>query len=41
MAPVRSPTTPVSSSMQGMIGTFVTSLIIGAIVAIFQRKKGD
>jgi len=31
--------TPVSSSMQGMIGTFVTSLIIGAIVAIFQRKK--
>ncbi len=32
--------TPVSSSMQGMIGTFVTSLIIGAIVAIFKRKKG-
>jgi len=31
--------TPVSSSMQGMIGTFVTSLIVGAIVAIFQRKK--
>lgn len=33
--------TPVTSSMQGMIGTFVTSLIIGAIVAIFKRKKGD
>ena len=33
--------TPVKSSMQGMIGTFVTSLIIGAIVAIFKRKKGD
>ena len=32
--------TPVSSSMQGMIGTFFTSLIIGAIVAIFKRKKG-
>ena len=32
--------TPVSSSMQGMIGTFFTSLIAGAIVAIFQRKKG-
>ncbi len=32
--------TPVSSSMQGMIGTFFTSLIVGAIVAIFQRKKG-
>ena len=33
--------TPVKSSMQGMIGTFGTSLIIGAIVAIFKRKKGD
>jgi hypothetical protein len=32
--------TPVKSSMQGMIGTFFTSLIVGAIVAIFQRKKG-
>ena len=32
--------TPVSSSMQGMIGTFFTSLIVGAIVGIFQRKKG-
>ncbi len=31
--------TPVSSSMQGLIGTFFTSLIVGAIVAIFQRKK--
>ncbi|MEE8412694.1 MAG: DUF4199 family protein [Acidobacteriota bacterium] len=32
-------TTPVSSSMQGMVGTFFTSLIVGAIVAIFKRKK--
>jgi len=32
--------TPVSSSLQGMIGTFFTSLVIGAIVAIFQREKG-
>ena len=31
--------TPVSSSMQGLIGTFFTSLIVGAIVAIFKRKK--
>ncbi len=31
--------TPFSSSMQGLIGTFFTSLIVGAIVAIFQRKK--
>ena len=31
--------TPVSSSMQGMVGTFFTSLIVGAIVAIFKRKK--
>ncbi len=33
--------TPVSSSMQGLIGTFFTSLIVGAIAAIFQRKKGE
>lgn len=33
--------TPVSSAMQGMIGTFFTSLIVGAIVAIFKRKKTD
>lgn len=32
-------TTPISSSMQGMVGTFFTSLIVGAIVAIFKRKK--
>ena len=32
---------PISSSMQGLIGTFFTSLIVGAIVAIFQRKKGS
>ncbi len=32
--------TPVASSMQGLFGTFFTSLIVGAIVAIFQRKKG-
>ena len=32
--------TPVSSSLQGLIGTFFTSLIVGAIVAIFKRKKG-
>lgn len=31
--------TPVSSSMQGLIGTFFTSLIVGAIVAIFKRKR--
>ncbi len=31
--------TPFRSSMQGLIGTFFTSLIVGAIVAIFQRKK--
>ena len=31
--------TPVKSSMQGLIGTFFTSLIVGAIVAIFKRKK--
>ena len=32
--------TPVRSSLQGAIGTLFTSLIVGAIVAIFQRKKG-
>ena len=32
--------TPVSSSLQGLFGTFFTSLIVGAIVAIFKRKKG-
>ncbi len=32
--------TPMKSSMQGMIGTFFTSLIVGAIIAIFKRKKG-
>ena len=32
--------TPVSSSRDGLIGTFFTSLIVGAIVAIFKRKKG-
>ena len=31
--------TPVGSSMQGLIGTFFTSLIVGVVVAIFQRKK--
>jgi len=31
--------TPVSQSVPGLIGTFFTSLIVGAIVAIFQRKK--
>ncbi len=31
--------TPVSSSMAGLMGTFFTSLIVGAIVAIFKRKK--
>ncbi len=31
--------TPVASSMQGLFGTFFTSLIVGAITAIFQRKK--
>jgi len=33
-------TTPVSAALQGTIGTFFTSLIVGAIVAIFKRKKG-
>lgn len=31
--------TPVSQAFQGTIGTVVTSLIIGAIAAIFVRKK--
>ncbi len=32
-------TTPVGSSLQGKIGSVVTCLIVGAIVAIFKRKK--
>ena len=31
--------TPVTQSMNGTIGTFFTSLIVGAIIDIFQRKK--
>ena len=31
--------TPVSQSLPGLIFTFVTSVIVGAIVAIFKRKK--
>jgi len=31
--------TPVSAAVPGTIGTFFTSLIVGAIVAIFKRKK--
>jgi hypothetical protein len=31
--------TPVRQSISGLIGTFVTSLIVGAIVAVFMRKK--
>ena len=31
--------TPVRESINGAIGTFITSLVIGAIVAIFKRKK--
>jgi len=31
--------TPFRQSINGLIGTFVTSLIVGAIVAIFARKK--
>ncbi|NIM01574.1 MAG: DUF4199 family protein [Acidobacteria bacterium] len=31
--------TPVRSSLQGTVGTFFTCLIVGAIVAIFKRKK--
>ena len=32
-------TTPMSQSVPGGIGTFFTSLLTGAIVAIFKRKK--
>ena len=32
-------TTPMSQAQGGLIGTFFTSLIVGAIVAIFKRKK--
>ena len=31
--------TPVSQSLPGLIGTFTTSVVVGAIVAIFKRKK--
>lgn len=31
--------TPLRQSVNGLIGTFFTSLIVGAIVAIFARKK--
>jgi len=31
--------TPMASAVQGLIGTFLTSLIAGAIMAIFLRKK--
>jgi hypothetical protein len=31
--------TPVRQSASGLIGTFLTSLIVGAIVAIFKRHK--
>lgn len=31
--------TPVSSAMQGAIGTILTSLVVGAIAGIFLRKK--
>jgi len=31
--------TPVSEATSGLIGTFITSLVIGAIAAIFLRKK--
>jgi hypothetical protein len=31
--------TALRQSISGLIGTFVTSLIVGAIVAIFKRKK--
>ena len=31
--------TPVSQSLPALIGTFITSVIVGAIVAIFKRKK--
>jgi hypothetical protein len=32
-------TTPMSSAMQGLIGTFGTSVVGAAIIAIFLRKK--
>lgn len=32
-------TTPVSQALAGLIGTFLTSLISGAIIAIFVRRK--
>ena len=31
--------TPMSQSLQGLYGTLGTSLIVGAIIAIFKRKK--
>jgi CDP-diglyceride synthetase len=31
--------TPEKGALQGLIGTFLTSLVVGAIVAIFKRKK--
>lgn len=31
--------TPLRQSLQGLIGTFITSGIAGAIIAIFKRKK--
>ena len=31
--------TPVSQSLPALIGTFITSVVVGAIVAIFKRKK--
>ena len=30
---------PVSNALPGLIGTFVTSLVVGAVVAIFFRRK--
>jgi len=31
--------TPMSQAIPGLIGTFVTATIVGAITAIFRRKK--
>lgn len=31
--------TPMGQSVKGMIGTFFTSLVAGAIIAIFKRRK--
>ena len=31
--------TPVSQAVPGLIGTFVTSLVVGAFAAVFMRKK--